>query len=172
RLLGRQPLHHRADLLHGDGTAGADGRPRPAARRRRRADRERPRCVRQLSCSPLPLTRRGACECAQCNPVESSHPDPASSKGERSVFRRPPLSAHDIDRALASAARWLLGRQAPDGAWRSETYGVFKEGDALTPLAVNMLLDCDDEAVIGAAPPRADYLAAMAPAHGSNFPAP
>jgi len=82
------------------------------------------------------------------------------------------LSAHDIDRALASAARWLLGRQAPDGAWRSETYGVFKEGDALTPLAVNTLLDCDDEAVIGAARLGADYLAAMARADGSIVPGP
>ena len=93
-------------------------------------------------------------------------------EGEGSVFRRPPLSAHDIDRALASAARWLLDRQAPDGAWRSETYGVFKEGDALTPLAVNTLLDCDEEAVIGAARLGADYLAAMAPADGSTVPGP
>ena len=77
------------------------------------------------------------------------------------------MSAHDIDRALVSAARWLLGRQAPDGAWRSETYGVFKAGDALTPLAVNTLLDCDDEAAIGAARLGADYLAAMARADGS-----
>jgi hypothetical protein len=82
------------------------------------------------------------------------------------------LSAHDIDRALASAARWLLDRQAPDGAWRSETYGVFKEGDALTPLAVNTLLDCDDEAVIGAARLGADYLAAMARADGFGVPGP
>src|SRR3954452_15609832 len=95
-------------------------------------------------------------------------------EGEGSVLRRPPLSAPDIDRALASAARWLLDRQAPDGAWRSETYGVFKEGDALTPLAVNALLDCDcdDEAVIGAARLGADYLAAMARADGSIVPGP
>ncbi len=82
------------------------------------------------------------------------------------------MSAHAIDRSLALAARWLLGRQAPDGAWRSETYGVFKEGDALTPLAVNMLLDCDDEAVMGAARRGADYLAAMARADGSIIPGP
>ena len=97
---------------------------------------------------------------------------PSPFQGEGSVFRRPCLSAHDIDRALASAARWLLDRQAPDGAWRSETYGVFKEGDALTPLAVNTLLDCDDHAVIGAARLGADYLAAMARADGSIVPGP
>ena len=104
----------------------------------------------------------------QCNPIEP----PLPSREQGSDFRRPPLSAHDIDRALASAARWLLDRQAPDGAWRSETYGVFKEGDALTPLAVNTLLDCDDEAVIGAARLGADYLAAMARADGSIVPGP
>ena len=93
-------------------------------------------------------------------------------EGEGSDYRRPPLSAHDIDRALASAARWLLDRQSSDGSWRSETYGVFKEGDALTPLAVNTLLDCDDEAVIGAARLGADYLAEMARADGSIVPGP
>jgi hypothetical protein len=82
------------------------------------------------------------------------------------------LSVHDIERALASAARWLLDRQAPDGAWRSETYGVFKEGDALTPLAVNTLLDCNDKAVIGAARLGADYLSAMTRADGSLVPGP
>ena len=109
----------------------------------------------------------------QCNALQSNRA-PSPLKGVVSVFRRPPLSlsAHDIDRALASAADWLLDRQAPDGAWRSETYGVFKEGDALTPLAVNTLLDCDDEAVIGAARLGADYLAALARADASSVPGP
>lgn len=43
-------------------------------------------------------------------------------------------------RALAAAVRFLRERQAPDGAWRSDTYGVFKGGDALTPLVLHTLL--------------------------------
>jgi squalene-hopene/tetraprenyl-beta-curcumene cyclase len=49
-------------------------------------------------------------------------------------------SAERIDHALVAGADYLIARQAPDGAWRSATYGAFKEGDALTPLAVRALL--------------------------------
>src|SRR5437016_2480651 len=39
-----------------------------------------------------------------------------------------------------TGVRFLLARQAPDGAWRSDVYAAFKEGDALTPLVLNALL--------------------------------
>jgi Prenyltransferase and squalene oxidase repeat len=51
------------------------------------------------------------------------------------------MHLHDrIDRAKAAATHFLLQRQSPDGAWRSTLYGHFKDGDALTPLAVYGLL--------------------------------
>jgi squalene-hopene/tetraprenyl-beta-curcumene cyclase len=79
-------------------------------------------------------------------------------------------------RARARAADYLVGCQAADGAWRSDTYGTFRDGTALTPLALNALL--------AAAPDRrrpadraAAYLAAMTrpdggitpPAYGFDF---
>jgi squalene-hopene/tetraprenyl-beta-curcumene cyclase len=45
-----------------------------------------------------------------------------------------------INGALARAADFLIERQSSDGAWRSPTYGAFKEGDALTPLVLRALL--------------------------------
>ncbi len=51
------------------------------------------------------------------------------------------MSARDrIDRALTAATHFLCQRQSPDGAWRSTIYAHFKDGDALTPLAVHSLL--------------------------------
>ncbi len=40
---------------------------------------------------------------------------------------------------LARATAWLLHRQSPDGAWRSDTYGAFRDGRALTPLVLRAL---------------------------------
>jgi squalene-hopene/tetraprenyl-beta-curcumene cyclase len=40
---------------------------------------------------------------------------------------------------LSRAASYLLARQSKDGAWRSDTYGAFKDGTALTPLALRAL---------------------------------
>lgn len=37
-------------------------------------------------------------------------------------------------RALRTACGFLAARQSPDGAWRSASYGAFRDGDALTPL--------------------------------------
>jgi len=45
-----------------------------------------------------------------------------------------------IDRALAAATVYLLDRQGADGAWRSDVYGVFKDGPSLTPLVLDTLL--------------------------------
>ena len=40
---------------------------------------------------------------------------------------------------LSEAVSYLEGRQSPDGAWRSDVYGTFKDGTALTPLVVHAL---------------------------------
>src|SRR5262245_59722355 len=41
-----------------------------------------------------------------------------------------------LDQGLASASRFLIGRQDADGAWRSDVYATFRDGPALTPLVV------------------------------------
>lgn len=40
------------------------------------------------------------------------------------------------NRSLRKTVEFLAAQQSPDGAWRSSRYGVFREGDALTPLVL------------------------------------
>lgn len=47
--------------------------------------------------------------------------------------------AERIDRALEKAGRYLIARQSPDGAWRSETYGALRLGPALTSYCMSSL---------------------------------
>jgi squalene-hopene/tetraprenyl-beta-curcumene cyclase len=42
---------------------------------------------------------------------------------------------------LQSAAQFLVSAQSDDGAWKSDVYGQFKQGDALTPIVLLTLLD-------------------------------
>lgn len=44
-----------------------------------------------------------------------------------------------IDTALAKSGKYLISKQSPDGAWRSETYGAFKDGPSLTPIVLSSL---------------------------------
>lgn len=44
-----------------------------------------------------------------------------------------------IDAALARSSRFFLRTQSPDGAWRSATYGAFRDGPSLTPLVLSSL---------------------------------
>jgi len=39
----------------------------------------------------------------------------------------------------AAAVAWLLAKQSADGAWRSDTYGAFRDGRALTPMVLRAL---------------------------------
>jgi hypothetical protein len=45
-----------------------------------------------------------------------------------------------IDRSLEKAGHYLLAQQGDHGDWRSDVYGSFKDGDALTPLVLHALL--------------------------------
>jgi len=38
-----------------------------------------------------------------------------------------------LDASLAKAAQYLVSKQSDDGAWRSETYGCFRDGPELSP---------------------------------------
>ena len=85
---------------------------------------------------------------------------------------RPSLT-QAIDAAIADGAAFLLARQSEDGAWRSDVYGAFRRGDALTPLALRALLalppaPASSAAELDLAVARgSDYLAALAPGIGA-----
>jgi squalene-hopene/tetraprenyl-beta-curcumene cyclase len=44
-----------------------------------------------------------------------------------------------IDASLAKAGKYLIAKQSPDGAWRSETYGCFRDGPELTGYVMSTL---------------------------------
>ncbi len=73
-----------------------------------------------------------------------------------------------VDRALGAAMRSLVASQSPDGAWRSPTYGIFKDGLSLTPAVLKAVTFGPD--VAGSATARrlgADYLGARVRADGT-----
>jgi Prenyltransferase and squalene oxidase repeat len=73
-----------------------------------------------------------------------------------------------VDRALGRALRSLIAGQSPDGAWRSSTYGVFKDGLSLTPTVLKAVAFGPD--VDGSAMARrraAGYLIGRVRADGS-----
>ncbi len=84
-----------------------------------------------------------------------------------------------IDGALNAAVFYLAHRQAPDGAWRSDTYAFFKDGGALTPLALHTLLTVGLPAGAPCIERPAAFLAAMTQPdgtvtegpHGLSYPA-
>src|SRR5258708_38416940 len=69
------------------------------------------------------------------------------------------------DAAQKKASEWLASKQSDDGAWRSDVYGVFKDGTALTPLALYALILADPKSP--AIPKAARYVAGMAQSDGS-----
>jgi hypothetical protein len=76
-----------------------------------------------------------------------------------------------VDRALAVAAEFLVDRQSADGAWRSDVYGPFKEGDALTPLVLATLVSVSNAAQAAAAIDKGtDYVAKMVLPDGTVAP--
>lgn len=90
-----------------------------------------------------------------------------------------PVSETDagLAAAIEAGARrstgWLLARQSADGAWYSETYGAFKDGWSLTPVALLALLYMPPEPAIAPAWRKgADFLASAVTADGRVRPGP
>jgi Prenyltransferase and squalene oxidase repeat len=73
-----------------------------------------------------------------------------------------------VDRAIADATRALINAQSPDGAWRSKTYGAFKDGLSLTPSVLKAIVYAPNvEGADRARQRAASYLAARVRADGS-----
>jgi squalene-hopene/tetraprenyl-beta-curcumene cyclase len=70
-----------------------------------------------------------------CGKVHSDSPAPQTSEVSENLG-----SPERRQRGLAAAAKYLIDRQDADGAWRSDVYGVFKDGPSLTPLVLETLL--------------------------------
>lgn len=53
--------------------------------------------------------------------------------------------AEDRHAPLRRACAWLWARQAADGGWHSETYGLLRSGQALTPFVLEALIRVPEE---------------------------
>lgn len=76
-----------------------------------------------------------------------------------------PLGARQASAAAFSpdlAIQFLLRHQSDDGAWRSETYGAFRDGRALTPHVLRSLARFDDPALASAKKKAVSWLLARA----------
>ena len=67
-----------------------------------------------------------------------SEPSAAATISSTAAVSQPTL-VDKINVSLAGAARFLSKQQSTDGAWRSDVYAPFKEGDALTPCVLMAL---------------------------------
>jgi len=61
------------------------------------------------------------------------------SEGEKQLTPEQTVLVERIDASLSRAATYLVTAQSPDGAWRSETYGMFRDGMPLTPYVMSAL---------------------------------
>jgi len=104
----------------------------------------------------------------------------ADKKEGRLSSGSPAAGLKHIDAALSKAAKFMIARQSPDGAWRSETYGCFKSGTELSPLVLNALFFTPQagKPALESFQRGISYLVAMVGpdgkivlgAHGLNFP--
>lgn len=88
--------------------------------------------------------------------------------GLASCRPRTDAPAARVDRALSAAMRAIVAAQSPDGAWRSSTYGMFKDGLSLTPTVLKAVAFGPD--IAGSADARrraAGYLIARVKGDGS-----
>jgi squalene-hopene/tetraprenyl-beta-curcumene cyclase len=121
-----------------------------------------PRSRRELLLGSLPVALAALIGC---------RPAPERGGGSGRGGRKEASFSERVSRARERAVAFLLSRQADDGAWRSDTYGTFKDGTALTPLALNALLAACPERKEAVRKPAA-YLAAMVRPSGAITPPP
>jgi hypothetical protein len=81
--------------------------------------------------------------------VDPAPPVPQPDDG--SIPHPRPVPVRTRMQALTLGVEYLTGQQSPDGAWRSDVYATFKDGTALTPLAVTALQEAHDAGVRNAA---------------------
>jgi hypothetical protein len=84
----------------------------------------------------------------------------------------PPIAPKLPVESLARGVAYLLKQQSPDGAWRSDVYATFKDGTALTPLALCTLLEAGGEESAEARKKAAAWLAKFAKPDGTIDPGP
>ena len=77
---------------------------------------------------------------ATSQPVVASPPAPAGS-----------AAPAEAGRSLRAACEFLWGRQGQDGGWHSETYGLLRSGQALTPFVLRALLSAPADSCPAAA---------------------
>ena len=88
-----------------------------------------------------------------------------------------PVAVRTLDESLTAGVAFLLQKQSPDGAWRSDLYATFKDGLALTPLVVSALQDAAAAGIepagsAGARRRGIEFLAKLAKANGTIDPGP
>jgi squalene-hopene/tetraprenyl-beta-curcumene cyclase len=69
-----------------------------------------------------------------CDRTPKDEPPPKGKRDKELPFDE------RLSRARQRGADFLLKQQSKDGAWRSDVYGHFKDGTALTPLALSALV--------------------------------
>jgi len=111
---------------------------------------------------------------ATSRPASGPPPAAAPARDDRILIAR-------IDAALRQSASYLLEAQRPDGSWRSDFYGCFREGPTLTPYVMSCLFFIPQAGEPGrrAFSSGVEYLAGFVgsdgrikpPPHGISFPA-
>jgi hypothetical protein len=99
--------------------------------------------IRFLSLAAALLLLTGCSRRAEPTPNVVVVPQPAAPPDDAIPPPRP-VSPRFPDEPFARGVAYLLKQQSPDGAWRSDVYATFKDGTALTPLALCTLLDAAD----------------------------
>ncbi len=105
--------------------------------------------------TPEPITRRSALLALAAASLtgcdwfaDATAPDP-TPPGPRPLGLEPTLEptpdwVPEARLRLKRGVDWLVEAQAPDGRWRSDVYGFFREGQSLTPFVLDALLDVMD----------------------------